>query len=82
MPEHRTRRSATIYDVARVAGVSHQTVARYLNGSGIRSYTRVKVKAALDELQYRPNLTARSLATNRTHRLGALAFEIAGHNPG
>ncbi|QOR71833.1 LacI family DNA-binding transcriptional regulator [Ruania alkalisoli] len=77
------KRSATIYDVAKRAGVSHQTVARFLNGDGgIRPYNRVKVEAALEELQYRPNMVARLLATNRTYRLGALGFEIAGHNPG
>lgn len=79
----RGKRQATIYDVARLAGVSHQTVARFLNNDGgIRPYNRVKVEAALEQLQYRPNMAARSLATSRTHRLGALGFEIAGHNPG
>ncbi|TDE93971.1 LacI family transcriptional regulator [Occultella glacieicola] len=74
---------ATIYDVARLAGVSHQTVARFLNGEGgIRPYNKVKVEAALTELRYRPNMTARSLATKRTFRIGALGYEIAGHNPG
>ncbi|MBZ2196659.1 LacI family DNA-binding transcriptional regulator [Occultella gossypii] len=77
------KRSATIYDVARRAGVSHQTVARFLNGEGgIRPYNKVKVVAALEELRYRPNMAARSLATKRTFRIGALGFEIAGHNPG
>lgn len=83
MTQGGSKRQATIYDVARRAGVSHQTVARFLNGEGgIRPYNRVKVVAALEELQYRPNMAARSLATNRTFRLGALGFEIAGHNPG
>ncbi|WP_420112929.1 LacI family DNA-binding transcriptional regulator [Pseudactinotalea sp.] len=83
MTQGGSKRQATIYDVARRAGVSHQTVARFLNGDGgIRPYNRVKVVAALEELQYRPNMAARSLATNRTFRLGALGFEIAGHNPG
>ena len=55
-------KAATIYDVAQAAGVSHQTVSRFLKGfEGIRPETREKVVRALDELEYRPNLTARSL---------------------
>lgn len=67
----------TIYDVARVAGVSHQTVSRYLKGyEGIRPQTRERVERALEELSYRPNMTARSLATSRRHRLGAITHEV------
>jgi len=70
-------RPATIYDVARVAGVSHQTVSRFLKGyEGIRPQTREKVVNALAELKYQPNLTARSLKSGRSHRLAALTHEI------
>ncbi|MEG3614113.1 LacI family DNA-binding transcriptional regulator [Isoptericola haloaureus] len=72
----------TIYDVAKAAGVSHQTVTRYLRGyEGIRPATRDRVVAALEELDYRPNLTARSLTTGRSHRIGALTHEIDKHGP-
>jgi DNA-binding LacI/PurR family transcriptional regulator len=75
-------RPATIYDVARAAGVSHQTVSRYLKGfAGITPGTRSKVEAALDALNYRPNLTARSLATRRSHRIGALVYEMEEVGP-
>jgi LacI family transcriptional regulator len=68
---------ATIYDVAKVAGVSHQTVSRFLKGyEGIRPTTRERVIRALDELDYRPNLTARSLKSGRSHRIAALTHEI------
>lgn len=68
---------ATIYDVARFAGVSHQTVSRFLRGyEGIRPETRDRVINALQELGYRPNLAARSLTTGRSHRIGALTHEI------
>ncbi|MFG3340836.1 LacI family DNA-binding transcriptional regulator [Glycomyces sp. NPDC048151] len=67
----------TIYDVARAAGVSHQTVSRYLKGyQGIRPQTQEKVAKALEALKYRPNLTARSLKSGRPHRLAALTHEI------
>lgn len=70
-------RGATIYDVARRAGVSHQTVSRLLGGfEGIRPETRAKVEEALRELDYRPNFAARSLTKGRSHRIGALTHEI------
>lgn len=73
---------ATIYDVAQAAGVSHQTVSRFLKGfEGIRPETREKVVRALDELGYRPNLTARSLKSGRSHRIGALTHELSNVGP-
>jgi DNA-binding LacI/PurR family transcriptional regulator len=76
------RRVATIYDVARVAGVSHQTVSRLLKGgSGIRPDNRERIEQALKELDYRPNMAARSLATNRSHRIGALVYEMVEMGP-
>jgi LacI family transcriptional regulator len=75
-------RPPTIYDVARAAGVSHQTVARFLRGyEGIRPATREKVEDALRTLDYRPNLTARSLTTGRSHRIGALTHELDQFGP-
>ncbi|MEO7122117.1 MAG: LacI family DNA-binding transcriptional regulator, partial [Lacisediminihabitans sp.] len=80
--EHPSDRPATIYDVAKLAGVSHQTVSRMLQGyEGIRPQTRAKVQVALDELDYRPNLAARSLATNRSQRIGALVYELLEVGP-
>ncbi len=79
----RPGRGATIYDVASAAGVSHQTVSRFLKGyAGIRPATRERVVAALEALDYRPNLTARSLTTGRSHRIGALTHEIDQFGPG
>lgn len=63
----------SIRQVAEMAGVSHMTVSRVLNGhSSIRESTREKVLAAVDELGYRPNTAARALATQRTMRIGAI----------
>lgn len=76
------QRAATIYDVAKLARVSHQTVSRYVKGfEGIRPETRERVEAALRELDYRPNLAARFLATNRSHRIGALVYEMLEVGP-
>lgn len=69
---------ATIYDVAREANVSSQTVSRYFNGyKGIRPVTREKVERAAAALNYRPNLTARLLTTNESRRIGAFTHEIS-----
>jgi len=73
----RPSRPATIYDVARAAGVSAQTVSRLLQGfQGIRPETRHRVERALAQLDYRPNLTARTLKSGRSHRIGALTHAI------
>lgn len=76
-------RAATIYDVAKLAGVSHITVSRFLHGyEGIRPETRERVSAAVAALNYRPNMSARSLVTSRSHQIAALVHEIAGTGPG
>jgi DNA-binding LacI/PurR family transcriptional regulator len=72
----------TIYDVAKHAGVSHQTVTRYLNGfKGIRPQTRQRVEEALAALDYRPNSAARLLRSQRTNRIGVLADRIDQSGP-
>ena len=77
-----TRKPATLVDVARLAGVAHQTVSRVVNGSdAIRPRTRALVETAMAELDYHPNLAARALATSRPHRIGALASEILERSP-
>jgi DNA-binding LacI/PurR family transcriptional regulator len=69
-----SQRRATIYDIAKTAGVSHMTVSRYLrfNGERTRGEPRERIKAAIAELDYRPNLAARAMRTNRTGRLAIL----------
>ena len=75
-PVSEPQKSATIYDVARVAGVSHQTVSRVLRGvGGIRPETREKVQEALLELRYRPSVVARELASSRPSRIGVVGYE-------
>lgn len=65
-------RKPTIRDVAAVAGVSHGTVSRYLNGGHwVSPEARTAVEAAIRSTGYTANQAARSLATGRT---GSLAF--------
>ncbi|MBD8660758.1 LacI family DNA-binding transcriptional regulator [Frigoribacterium sp. CFBP 8754] len=73
---------ATIYDVAKRAGVSHQTVSRFLRGfEGIRPATREKVESALAELDYRPNSAARFLRLGRSNRIALLADNMHQSGP-
>ena len=63
----------TIDDVAALAGVSIKTVSRVLNNEpNVRPATQQKVRDAAQALRYRPNLSARQLATNRSYLLGLL----------
>lgn len=70
--------SATIYDVAREAGVSMATVSRVVNGNpNVKPTTRKKVLAAIDQLGYRPNAVARGLASKKTTTVGVIIPDIS-----
>jgi DNA-binding LacI/PurR family transcriptional regulator len=74
------RARLTIRDVAREAGVSHQTVSRVINGDPlVTPETRAKVEAAIAALGYQPNAIARSLAAGRTHMLACLAPNLTDY---
>jgi LacI family transcriptional regulator len=67
----------TIYDVARLAGVSTATVSRALNGTGqIAPATRAAIDAAVEQLGYHPNTVARSLVTKSTQTIALLLPDI------
>ncbi|NUP74295.1 MAG: LacI family DNA-binding transcriptional regulator [Sinomonas sp.] len=67
---------STIYQVARLAGVSHQTVSRYLKGNGgLKPQTVAKVEDAMARLDYTPNLAARALRSKQSHRIVIVAPE-------
>jgi len=58
---------ATIYDIAKLAGVSPATVSRALNQKGqVKEETRKKILEIAEELNYSPNYLARSLKKKRT----------------
>ena len=66
-------RGPTIRDVARHAGVSAATVSRVLNDSPlVVEPTRERVQAAVDELGYRLNATARNLSIGRAMAIGVV----------
>jgi DNA-binding LacI/PurR family transcriptional regulator len=69
-------------DVARLAGVSHQTVSRVLNDHPhVSAKTRADVLAAIRDLGYRPNAAARTLATGRAKALGVISGDSTLYGP-
>jgi DNA-binding LacI/PurR family transcriptional regulator len=69
-------------DVAKLAGVSHQTVSRVLNEHpNVRQETRARVLEAMESLDYRRNLAARTLVTRQSHTLGIVGFETTLFGP-
>jgi DNA-binding LacI/PurR family transcriptional regulator len=65
-------------DVAEMVGVSKQTVSAVINNKpGITRETRDRVLAAIEELGYRPDSVARSLATGRTHTIAFIASDVS-----
>ncbi|MCJ1673721.1 MULTISPECIES: LacI family DNA-binding transcriptional regulator [unclassified Rathayibacter] len=69
---------ATIIDVARVAGVSRQTVSRALNDmADVRATTKARVIAAARELNYRPNRAAQSMVRGRRTIIGLVLEDLS-----
>ncbi|MEU1132031.1 LacI family DNA-binding transcriptional regulator [Streptomyces sp. NPDC005900] len=65
-------------DVARLAGVSSQTVSRVSNGyAGVTEETRLEVLAAMKELGYRPNSAARALKRGEFRTIGVITFTLS-----
>lgn len=66
-----------IKDVAKVAGVSTATVSRVLaNHARVKEETRQKVLSAVEQLNYRPNLIARSLRVQKSVKIGLLVSDV------
>lgn len=84
MAEHTTEpslrgRTATLADVARLAGVSISTASKALNGrSHVRAETRERVLGAAEQLSFSPNTLARSLLAGRTGTVGLLTSDLEG----
>ncbi|WP_236034357.1 LacI family DNA-binding transcriptional regulator [Bifidobacterium saguinibicoloris] len=72
----------SMFAVAKLAGVSHQTVSRVINNSpDVSDATRKKVKAAIRELGYRPSNSARALASSRSRTIGLIAGGLRFYGP-
>ncbi len=67
------KKRATLKDVAEIAGVTKATVSYVINGSRpISPETKEKVQAAIEELNYVPNLSARGLSMKNSHLIGVV----------
>lgn len=72
------KKAASIWDVAKLAGVSHQTVSRVVNSSPrVAPTTRDRVLAAIEELGYRPNRLARTLAGGAAQSVTVLTADTS-----
>ena len=75
-------RAVVMADVAKLAGVSLQTVSRVINDSPhVRDVTRERVQDAMRKLEYRPNPVARALVTGRSRTLGVVSFDTTLFGP-
>lgn len=69
-------------DVARLAGVSHQTVSRVINDHpNVTAETRARVKLAIGQLGYRRNTAARTLVTRKSRTFGVISVDTAHFGP-
>ncbi len=72
-----SKKRVTIKDVARVAGVSTQTVSRVINDRpNVSPETRLQVKEVIAQLGYAPNIIARSLSRGRSDTFGVVGFGL------
>jgi LacI family transcriptional regulator len=72
-----SKSSATIYDIARVAGVNPSTVSRALSKPGrVSAKTQKLIEDAAAGLNYQVNPFARALPTGRTHTFGLIVADI------
>src|SRR5918992_2943620 len=75
-------RAVVMADVAKLAGVSLQTVSRVINDSPhVSVATRQRVEDAMRKLEYRPNSVARALVTGRSKTLGVVSFDTTLFGP-
>jgi len=76
------KKQITITQVARAAGVSTQTVSRVINERpDVAPETRLRVQGVIEQLDYRPNILARSLIHRRSHTIGVVAMASGFYGP-
>jgi DNA-binding LacI/PurR family transcriptional regulator len=77
VPGGRRKQRVSMADVAKLAGVSSQTVSRVANGHpGVVGATREQVLTAMKELGYRPNSAARALRYGQFNTIGVILFSL------
>jgi DNA-binding LacI/PurR family transcriptional regulator len=79
---HKKKKSVTIRDVAALTGVSYQTVSRVINRMPeVAAATRARVQQVVAEVGFRPNMTARQLASKRSTIVGLVTFATSFYGP-
>jgi len=77
-----SKRTPSIIDVARAAGVSHQTVSRVINNKpNVKESTRLKVESVMEDIGFRPNSAARALVTGQSSIVGVLSHDTTLFGP-
>lgn len=77
-----SKRTPSIIDVARAAGVSHQTVSRVINNKpNVKESTRHKVESVMEDIGFRPNSAARALVTGQSSIVGVLSHDTTLFGP-
>jgi DNA-binding LacI/PurR family transcriptional regulator len=77
-----SKRTPSIIDVARAAGVSHQTVSRVVNKQpSVKESTRLKVESVMEDIGFRPNNAARTLVTGQSSIIGVLSHDTTLFGP-
>jgi DNA-binding LacI/PurR family transcriptional regulator len=76
------RKEITIYDVAAQSGVSYQTVSRVINNMpDVAPKTRLRILSVMEDLGYRPNMTARHLVSQRSTVIGFVTWATGFYGP-
>lgn len=68
--------ASTIKDIAKHTGLGLATISSYLNGGNVRAENKVKIEAAIEELNFEVNEVARGLKTNKTKTIGVVIPEL------
>lgn len=67
---------ANINDVAKFAGVGKATVSRYLNNKQVSKDNEIKIKDAIDKLNYKPSMIARGLSNKEINLIGIIVPDL------
>lgn len=68
--------ASTIRDIKDRTGLSLATISKFLNGGNVLPENRIKIEAAIKELNYEVNEIARGLVTNKTRTIGVSVYSI------
>ncbi|SFK00650.1 LacI family DNA-binding transcriptional regulator [Caulobacter sp. UNC279MFTsu5.1] len=81
MQQNERGEPVTIVDIARQAGVSIKTVSRVINREeGVGAQTRARVQELVEQLGYRPNVSARSLSSRRSYLIGVIFMQVGAYH--